>query len=125
MGHRRNSCRRRYCARGNRCYPDELQVSVETRKKTETKQEVVRRGEFLVRVRESGNLRSFIEVDVRSNVEGEIVKILVDEAQKVEMGQPLLRIDEKQILEQKKQAQANLDARKAELERAQLRIHDY
>ena len=92
------------------------------KEEAETKQEVVRRGEFLVRVRESGNLRSFIEVDVRSNVEGEIVEILVDEAEKVEMGQPLLRIDEKQILEQKKQAQANLDARRAELERAQLRI---
>ena len=92
------------------------------KEEAEAKQEVVRRGEFLVRVRESGNLRSFIEVDVRSNVEGEIVEILVDEAEKVEMGQPLLRIDEKQILEQKKQAQANLDARKAELERAQLRI---
>ena len=92
------------------------------KKEAETKQEVVRRGEFLVRVRESGNLRSFIEVDVRSNVEGEIVEILVDEAQKVEMGQPLLRIDEKQILEEKKQAQANLEARRAELERAQLRI---
>ena len=89
---------------------------------TEVKQEVVRRGEFLVRVRESGTLRSFIEVDVRSNVEGEIVEILVDEAQEVELDQPLLRIDEKQILEQKKQAEANLNARKAELERAQLRI---
>ncbi|MCG9130783.1 hypothetical protein J5I95_03785, partial [Candidatus Poribacteria bacterium] len=43
------------------------------KKETEAKQEVVRRGEFVVRVRESGNLRSFIEVDVRSNVEGEIV----------------------------------------------------
>jgi len=92
------------------------------KKETEVKQEVVRRGEFLVRVRESGTLRSFIEIDVRSNVEGEIVEILVDEAQEVEMGQPLLRIDEKQILEQKKQAEANLKARKAELERAQLRI---
>ena len=92
------------------------------KEETEVKQEVVRRGEFLVRVRESGNLRSFIEVDVRSNVEGEIVEILVDEAQKVELGQPLLRIDEKQILEQKKQAEANLNARKAELKRAQLRI---
>ena len=92
------------------------------KQETEVKQEVVRRGEFLVRVRESGTLRSFIEVDVRSNVEGEIVKILVDEADKVELDQPLLRIDEKQILEQKKQAEANLNARKAELERAQLRI---
>ena len=88
----------------------------------EAKQEVVRRGEFLVRVRESGTLRSFIEVDVRSNVEGEIVEILVDEAQKVELEQPLLRIDEKQILEQKKQAEANYNARQAELERARLRI---
>lgn len=92
------------------------------KKESETKQEVVRRGEFVVRVRESGNLRSFIEVDVRSNVEGEIVKILVDEGEKVEMDQPLLRIDEKQILEQKKQAEANLNAREAELKRAQLRI---
>ncbi len=92
------------------------------KKETEVKQEIVRRGEFLVRVRESGNLRSFIEVDVRSNVEGEIVEILVEEGVKVEMDQPLLRIDEKQILEQKKQAEANLNARKAELERAQLHI---
>ncbi len=92
------------------------------KKESETKQEVVRRGEFVVRVRESGNLRSFIEVDVRSNVEGEIVKILVDEGAKVEVDQPLLRIDEKQILEQKKQAEANLNAREAELKRAQLRI---
>ena len=92
------------------------------KKESETKQEVVRRGEFVVRVRESGNLRSFIEVDVRSNVEGEIVEILVDEGAKVEIDQPLLRIDEKQILEQKKQAEANLNAREAELKRAQLRI---
>ena len=92
------------------------------KKESETKQEVVRRGEFVVRVRESGNLRSFIEVDVRSNVEGEIVDILVDEGAKVEIDQPLLRIDEKQILEQKKQAEANFNARKAELKRAQLRI---
>ena len=92
------------------------------KEESEVKQEVVRRGEFLVRVRESGNLRSFIEIDVRSNVEGEIVKIHVDEGQEVEMGQPLLRIDEKQILEQKKQAEANFNARQAELERARLRI---
>lgn len=94
----------------------------EKKSEAEVKQEVVRRGEFLVRVRESGNLRSFIEVDVRSNVEGEIVEILVDEAQEVEEDQPLLLIDEKQILEQKRQAEANLNARKAELQRAELHI---
>ena len=92
------------------------------KKDEEVKQEVVRRGEFLVRVRESGNLRSFLEVDVRSNVEGEIVEIFVDEGQKVEVGDPLLRIDDEQILEQKKQAEAYLEARNAELKRAELQI---
>ena len=90
--------------------------------KAEDKQEVVRRGEFIVRVRESGNLRSFLEVDVRSNVEGEIVEIFVDEADPVEVGDPLLRIDEEQILEQRKQAEANRDARKAQLQQAELQI---
>ena len=92
------------------------------KKNEEIKQEVVRRGEFLVRVRESGNLRSFLEVDVRSNVEGEIVEIFVDEGQKVELGDPLLRIDDEQILEQKKQAEAYLEARDAELKQAELQI---
>ena len=92
------------------------------KKDAEIKQEVVRRGEFLVRVRESGNLRSFLEVDVRSNVEGEIVEIFVDEGQKVKLGDPLLRIDDEQILEQKKQAEAYLEARDAELKQAELQI---
>ena len=89
----------------------------QNKKEAEEKQEVVRRGEFLVRVRESGNLRSFLEVDVRSNVEGEIVEIFVDEADPVKLGDPLLRIDEEQILEQRKQAEANRDARKPNFNR--------
>ena len=92
------------------------------KKNGELKQEVVRRGGFIVRVRESGTLRSFIEVDVRSNVEGEILEIFVKEGEVVEMGQPLLQIDEKQILEQMKQAEANRDARKAQLQQAELQI---
>ena len=92
------------------------------KEEAEEKQEVVRRGEFLVRVRESGNLRSFLEVDVRSNVEGEIVEIFVDEAVEVKLGDPLLRIDEEQILEQRTQAEANRDARKAQLQQAELQI---
>lgn len=94
----------------------------QSKKETEEKQEIVRRGEFLVRVRESGNLRSFLEVDVRSNVEGEIIEIFIDEGDKVEMGDPLLRIDDEQILEQRKQAEANRDARKAQLQQADLQI---
>lgn len=88
----------------------------------EDKKEVVRRGEFLVKVQESGTLRSLVEVDVRSNVEGEIETIHVEESDIVEKGDPLLKIDDERILEDIKQAQANRDARKAELDQADLRI---
>ena len=91
-------------------------------KKDEDKIEVVRRGKFLVKVRESGYLRSFTEVDVRSNVEGEILEIFVKEGEVVEAGQPLLKIDEEQILEERKQAEANLDASVAQVKQAELRI---
>jgi len=88
----------------------------------EDKREVVRRGQFLVKVRESGTLRSLIEVDVRSNVEGEIVEIFVEESDPVQVGDRLLKIDDKQIKEDMRQAEANRDARKAEFDQAELRI---
>ncbi len=86
------------------------------------KKEVVRRGEFIVKVRESGNLEPLISVDVRSNVEGEIEALYIKEGDAVEKGQALLKIDDEQVLEQKKQASANRDARRAQLEQAALRI---
>ena len=88
----------------------------------EVKREVVRRGQFLVKIEETGSLRSLIEVDVRSNVEGEVKELLVEEADLVEEGQPLMKIDDEQILEEMRQAEAYRDARKAELEQANLRI---
>lgn len=86
------------------------------------KKEVVRRGEFIVKVRESGNLEPLISVDVRSNVEGEIEALYIKEGDVVEKGQALLKIDDEQVLEQQKQASANRDARRAQLEQAALRI---
>ena len=88
----------------------------------EEKQEVVRRGAFTVKVRESGNLESLISINVRSNVEGEIETLYIKEGDSVEKGQALLKIDDEQVLEQKKQAEANRDARKAQLDQAKLRI---
>ncbi len=86
------------------------------------KKEVVRRGEFILKVRESGNLEPLISVNVRSNVEGEIQALYIKEGAVVEKGQALLKIDDEQVLEQKKQAEANRDARQAQLEQAKLRI---
>lgn len=88
----------------------------------EDKKEVVRRGEFIVKVRESGNLEPLISIDVRSNVEGEIEALYIKEGDIVEKGQALLKIDDEQVREQKKQAEANRDARQAQLEQARLRI---
>ena len=88
----------------------------------EDKKEVVRRGEFIVKVRESGNLEPLISVEVRSNVEGEIETLYIKEGDVVEKEQALLQIDDEQVLEQKKQASANRDARRAQVEQATLRI---
>ena len=89
---------------------------------TDEKKEVVRRGQFIVKVRESGNLEPLISVDVRSNVEGEIETLYIQEGAVVEKEQPLLKIDDEQVREQEKQASANRDARKAQVQQAALRI---
>ncbi len=89
---------------------------------TDEKKEVVRRGEFIVKVRESGNLEPLISIEVRSNVEGEIETLYIKEGDVVEKGRALLKIDDEQVREQEKQASANRDARMAQLEQARLRI---
>jgi len=81
--------------------------------------EVVRRGPFVVRLRETGNLEPLIMVEVRSNVEGEIEELYVDEGVSVVKGQKLLKMDEKQIREEWNQAKANYDAAKAQMDQAQ------
>jgi len=80
--------------------------------------EIVRRGPLVVKLSERGNLDSLVKVEIRSNVEGEIDKLYVDEGYDVVKGQQLLKIDEKQIREEYNQAMANFNAAQAELERA-------
>ena len=88
----------------------------------EEKMEVVRRGEFVVKLRETGNLEALLSVEVRSNVEGEIERIFVTEGEFVEEGQELLKIDDEQISEQRNQAEAYRDAQKARHKQAELQI---
>jgi HlyD family secretion protein len=80
--------------------------------------EIVRRGPFIVKLSERGSLDSLVKVEVRSNVEGEVDKLFVDEGYDVVKGQQLLKIDEKQIKEEYNQAKANFNAAQAELDRA-------
>ena len=88
----------------------------------EEKIEVVRRGDFVVKLRETGNLEALLSVEVRSNVEGEIEKISVKEGEFVEEGQELLKIDDEQIAEQRNQSEAYRNAQKARHKQAELQI---
>lgn len=81
---------------------------------------IVQRGDFQERISATGNLEALVEVEVKSNVEGEIVKLLVDEGDYVEAGQILLELDPKRIIEDKRQAEANVDAAKASVKQAEL-----
>ncbi|MBM3236338.1 HlyD family efflux transporter periplasmic adaptor subunit [Candidatus Poribacteria bacterium] len=80
--------------------------------------EIVKRGDFVIKVNASGNLESLLSVEVKSNVEGEIEKLYVKEGDFIEKGSILLKIDDEQIREEMKQAEANVSAAEAQLEQA-------
>lgn len=82
------------------------------------KTEVAKRGDFVIKINASGNLESLLTVQVKSNVEGEISKLFVKEGEFVEKGQVLIQINDKQIKEDMKQAEANVSAAQAQMEQA-------
>ncbi len=84
----------------------------------EHKTEMARIGEFRVKIRETGNLEPLVSVEVKSNVSGEIERLLVEEGDYVEKDQELLHLDDEQVSERRKQAQANLGSSRASLEQA-------
>ena len=84
--------------------------------------EVVRRGDFQMRISATGNLEPLIDVEVKSNVEGEVIKLYVKAGDSVEKNQVLLEIDPEQIKEEMKQAQANVAAAEAQREQARLNV---
>ena len=86
------------------------------------KVEIVKQGDFQMRISATGNLEPLVDVEVKSNVEGEIIKLYVDEGDFVEAGQVLLEIDPEQYIEQMKQAKADVDASEAALNQAELNI---
>ena len=84
--------------------------------------EVVKRGDFQMRISATGNLEPLIDVEVKSNVEGEIVELLVKNGDRVEKDQVLMRLDPELYQEGKKQAQADVRAAQAQVIQAQLNI---
>jgi HlyD family secretion protein len=88
----------------------------------EQKVEVVKHGDFQMRISATGNLEPLVDVEIKSNVEGEIITLYVDEGDYVEAGQVLLEIDPEQYVEQKIQAKADVDASQAQFRQAELNI---
>ena len=84
--------------------------------------EVVRTGDFQKVISATGNLEALIDVEVKANVAGEIIKLYVDDGHYVEKDQILLEIDPEQYLEEKKQAEADVDAAEAQLFQSKLNI---
>jgi HlyD family secretion protein len=87
-------------------------------KGTPLKTEVVKRGDFVIKINASGNLESLLTIQVKSNVEGEILKLAVKDGDLVEKGQVLIKINDEQIREEMNQAEANVSASQAGLEQS-------
>ena len=84
--------------------------------------EVVERGDFQMRISATGNLEPLIDVEIKSNVEGEIVELLVKNGDPVEKDQVLLRLDPELYQEEKKQAEADVASAEAQVKQAELNI---
>ena len=84
--------------------------------------EVVERGDFQMRISATGNLEPLIDVEIKSNVEGEIIRLHVQNSDTVEKGQILLELDPELYEEGKKQAEADVAAAKAQVRQAELNI---
>ncbi len=81
---------------------------------------IVKRGNFQERISATGNLEALVEVEVKSQVEGEIITLEVDEGDYVQADDILLKLDPKRIIEERRQAEANVDAAKASVTQAEL-----
>ena len=84
--------------------------------------EVVKRGNFQMTIRATGNLEPLLDVEVKSNVEGEVIELLVGDGDYVEKGDILVKLDPELYQEEQKQAKADVDAAEAQLMQARLNI---
>ncbi len=84
--------------------------------------ELVKRGNFQMTIRATGNLEPLLDVEVKSNVEGEVIELLVDDGDPVNEGDVLVRLDPKLYEEEEKQAKADVKAAQAQLMQSELNI---
>lgn len=73
------------------------------------------RGELEVVLAETGSIEPLTKVEVKSQVAGQVSKLLVDAGDKVSKGQLLIQLDTTDMQRQRAQAEADRDKAKAEL----------
>ena len=86
--------------------------------------EVVR-GDFAVELKALGTVTAFNAVNVLPRVDGQLVKVLFEEGQRVKAGQLLAQIDPRPYRVALQQAEGNLQERRAELKNAELDLQRY
>ncbi|HDR16050.1 MAG TPA: efflux RND transporter periplasmic adaptor subunit [Desulfobacteraceae bacterium] len=79
----------------------------------------VKRGEITAEVMGTGTLESRVQMTVSSKIAGRISELLVDQADEVQEGQVLLRLDDSELKQQVEIARSALAAAEASLDRAE------
>lgn len=79
----------------------------------------VERRDIVVTARANGTVQPDTTVEVKTRASGEVLEVRVETGQLVKRGTPLLRIDPRQLRNAVAQAQANLEAARAQLANAE------
>lgn len=93
-------------------------VTRESRSRIEVQSGKVEKRDLVSKVSASGEIKPKKFVNVSSNVSGKIVRLMVQEGDRVKRGQVIARIDAKRFEEGARQSEAGLAASRAELDRA-------
>jgi HlyD family secretion protein len=80
-------------------------------------QHQVQQGEIVAEVMGTGTLEAHVKATVSSKISGRIVKVLVDQGDRVHFGQLLVRLDDEELKQQVAIAQANQETAQAAIER--------
>lgn len=81
-------------------------------------------GSLPLQQRLSGVVHARNQVTIYPEIAGRVVEVYVDNGERVAEGEPLVRLDARQVEEQLKQAEAQLRVQQAAAEQAQARLHE-
>ncbi len=85
----------------------------------------VEQGDFAIELKALGTVTAFNTVNVRSRVDGELVKVLFEEGQRVKAGELLAVIDPRRYQVALQQAEGALQQNRAQLQNAEIDLERY